>query len=123
MVYTSCKNLYNGLYHSRVINWRLGQIVLVRWSELGGEGWLLIFGKSNVSDMQSLHMLDFQRFGYKNTKKLHFLVIPRGRNLITKTGLMIGHFNSFLDQRWGNLNTKFSKIPDMPDLLIDTLAC
>ena len=80
---------------------------------------MLIFGESNVRDMQSLQILDFQRFGHKNTKKLHFLVIPRGRNLITETGLMIGHLNSFLDQRWGNLNTKFSKIPDMPDLYVD----
>ena len=79
----------------------------------------MICGESNVRDMRSLQIL----FGYKNTKKLHFFVIPRGRNWITETGLMIGHLNSFLDQRWGNLNTNFSKIPDMPDLLMDTLAC
>ena len=48
---------------------------------VGGRGGLLIFGESNVRDMQSLEILDFQRFGYKNTKKLHFLVIPRGEGL------------------------------------------
>ena len=37
------------------------------------------------------------RFGYKNSKKLS----RGGRNLITETGPMIGHLNSFLDQRWG----------------------
>ena len=33
----------------------------------------------NTTDMQRLQILDFQRFGYKNTEKLHSLVILRGK--------------------------------------------
>ena len=73
MVWTSYKNLYNVLNHSRVINWRLHQIVHIRESESGRGG--------KCKDMQSLQILDFPRFGYKNTKKLQFLVIPRGKEL------------------------------------------
>ena len=83
MIRTSCTNLYNVLNHSLVINWRLDQIVLIRCFGVGGGGGgLLIFGDGiNAKDMQSLQILDFQRFGYKNTKKLPFLVIPRGKEL------------------------------------------
>ena len=43
---------------------------------------MLIFGEGiNAKDMQSLQILDFQRFGYKNSKKLPFSVIPRGKEL------------------------------------------
>ena len=41
----------------------------------------MIFGEGNAKDMQSLQILDFERFGYKNTEKLYFLVIPRGKEL------------------------------------------
>ena len=75
MVHTSCKNLYNVLNHSRVINWRLDQIVLIRWSELAGGGGvgLLTFGEGNAKDMQSLQIIfTFPRFGYKSTKGFTF---------------------------------------------------
>ena len=47
----------------------------------GGGGGLLIFGEGNAKDMQSLQILDFERFGYKNTEKLYFLVIPWWKEL------------------------------------------
>ena len=64
MVRTSCKNLYHVLNYSRLLNWRLDQIVLMRWSESGG-GWggLLIFGEGNAKNMQSLPILDFRGKG------------------------------------------------------------
>ena len=45
MVWTSYENLYNVLNHSRVINWRLDQIVLIRGRSQGEMGGLLIFGE------------------------------------------------------------------------------
>ena len=50
---------------------------------VGGEVGLLTFGEGNAKDMQSLLIIfTFPRFGYKNTiKRLHFLVIPRGKEL------------------------------------------
>ena len=71
MVRTSCKNLYNVLNHSRLINWRLDQIVLIRWWESGGgRGGLLIFGEGNAKNMHSLPILDFpaKGLGTRTTK-------------------------------------------------------
>ena len=62
-----------------MINWRLDQIVLIRCFGVGGGGGLLIFGDGiNAKDMQSLQILDFQRFGYKNTKKLPIVSYHEG---------------------------------------------
>ena len=84
----------------------------------GGGGGLLIFGEGNAKDMQSLQILDFERFGYKNTEKLYFLVIPWWKELSwsPKLDLWKGISKAFWIRDGGNnLNAKFSKIPDRTD--------
>ena len=98
-----------------MINWRLDQIVLIRCFGVGGGGGgLLIFGAGiNGKDMQSLQILDFQRFGYKNTKKLPFLVISRGKELDHRDWTYDRKFELLFGSEMNKI--EFSKIPDMPD--------
>ena len=78
---------------------------------------MLTFREGNAKHMQSLQILHFQGLGTKTLKASLFLVIPRGKELDHRTWSYDRAFEqrSEMDVRWGNLNTKFSKIPDIPD--------
>ena len=65
--------------------------------------------------MQSLQILDFERFGYKNTEKLYYLVISRGKELDHRNWTYDRAFQQLSGSEWGEFEAKFSKIPDIPD--------
>ena len=64
-------------------NWRLDQIVLIRWSESAGEGGLLTFREGNAKHMQSLQILHFQGLGTK-TLKASLFSYPEGKGTWSK---------------------------------------